>query len=101
MASLSDLPRGSSIDRSDRSGRVSLLLVLASVLVGAALALSFVAQDHAQTLILMLLAVLAMAGVFFAFAWAIGAVQFSGSGGRNDVTKAVVDTAREGVVVVE
>ncbi|HEX8166615.1 MAG TPA: PAS domain-containing protein [Beijerinckiaceae bacterium] len=101
MAHASETPAGASIDRSERPGRVGLLLFLAALLVGAALSLSFVAPERAQPLILLLLALLGMAGVFFLFATAIGAVQFSGAGARNDLTKAMADTAAEGIVAVE
>ena len=94
-------PVSSAIDRSERPGRVGLLLVLAGVLVGASVGLSFVASDQAQPLILGLLALLAMAGVFFLFALAIGALQFSGQPGRDDITKGIVDAAPEGAIVVE
>ncbi|MCE4224450.1 response regulator [Methylobacterium sp. C25] len=94
-------PGAASIDRSERPGRVGLLLMLAGLLVGAAVGLSFVATDQAQPLILGLLALLAMAGVFFLFALAIGALQLAGRSGRDDVTRGIVDAAPEGVVVVE
>ncbi|WP_026190688.1 cell cycle histidine kinase CckA [Methylobacterium sp. WSM2598] len=94
-------PEATALDRSERPGRVSLLLLLAGLLVGAAVGLSFVANEQAQPLILGLLAVLAMAGVFSLFALAIGALQLTGQGGRNDVTKAVVDAAPEGMIAVE
>jgi two-component system cell cycle sensor histidine kinase/response regulator CckA len=89
------------IARPEQGGHVGLLLLLAALLVGAAVALSFVTQDKAQPVILGLLAVLAMAGVFFDFAVAIGAIHFGGQGARNDLTKAVTDTAAEGLVVVD
>ena len=89
------------IDRSERPARVGLLLGLALLLVGAAVALSVVASEQAQPLVLGLLALLAMAGVFFLCATAIGALQFTGSAARNDVTKLIVDTASDGLVVVE
>ncbi|WP_375464399.1 cell cycle histidine kinase CckA [uncultured Methylobacterium sp.] len=94
-------PGTGSIDRSERPGRVGLLLVLAGLLVGTAIGLSFVANEQAQSLIIWLLALLAMAGVFFLFAMAIGAIQLSGQGGRDDITKAIVDAAPEATVVVE
>ncbi|KQP07851.1 histidine kinase [Methylobacterium sp. Leaf99] len=89
------------IDRSERPGRVGLLLVLAGLLVGAAVGLSFVANEQAQPLILGLLALLAMAGVFCLFALAIGALQLAGQTGRDDITKAIVDASPEGTIVVE
>src|SRR5918998_457996 len=89
------------IARPEQGGHVGLLLLLAALLVGAAVALSFVTQDKAQPVILGLLALLAMAGVFFVFAVAIGAIHFGGQGARNDLTKAVTDTASEGLVAVD
>jgi two-component system cell cycle sensor histidine kinase/response regulator CckA len=101
MAQTSDTPSGASIDRSERPGRIGLLLFLAALLVGSALSLSLVAPERAQPLILLLLALLGTTGVFFLFAYAIGAVQFSGGGARNDLTKAMADSAAEGIVVTE
>ncbi len=94
-------PINGSIDRSEQPGRVGLLLMLAALLVGAAIGLSFVANEQAQALIVWLLALLAMAGVFFLFAMAIGAIQLSGSGARDDITRGVVDGAPDGALVVE
>src|SRR3712207_5766564 len=101
MAEPGDRAEVRAIDRSERQGHVGLLLVLASALVGATVGLSLVGPEQAQTLIVGLLALLAMAGVFFLFALGIGAVAFVGQGTRNDLTKILADTASEGVVVVE
>src|ERR671914_722492 len=89
------------IARPEQGGHIGLLLLLAALLVGAAVALSFLTQDKAEPVILGLLALLAMAGVFFVFAIAIGAIHFGGQSARNDLTKAVTDTAAEGLVVVD
>ena len=94
-------PASNAIDRSERPGRVGLLLVLAGLLVGAAVGLTFVANEQAQPLILGLLALLAMAGVFCLFALAIGAIQFGGQTTRDDITKAIVDASPDGAIVVE
>ncbi len=94
-------PVNGSIDRSEQPGRVGLLLMLAGLLVGAAIGLSFVANEQAQALIVWLLALLAMAGVFFLFALAIGAIQLSGGSARDDITRAIVDGGPDGVLVVE
>ena len=96
-----DKPKGSTIDRSDRPGHIGLVLLLASVLVGAVLSLRFLGAEQAQPLILGLLAFFAMAGVFFLFAVAIGVIQFSGRAVRNDITKLMADTSGEGLIVVE
>src|SRR5215218_8057528 len=101
MAQDSETLSGSSVDRSELPGHIGLLLLLAGVLVGAALGLSCFNVEQAQPLSLGLLALLAMAGVFFLFALAIGAVQFAGQGARNDLTKWMADTASEGLVVVD
>jgi two-component system cell cycle sensor histidine kinase/response regulator CckA len=100
MAQMTETPAAASLRRPDKPGHVGLLLFLAALLVGAAIALSFATQDKAQPLILGLLAILAMAGVFFVFAVAIGAIQF-GDGARNDLTKTITDTAEEGLAVVD
>src|SRR5918993_1183592 len=101
MAQMTETPPAAPTRRSDKPGHVGLLLFLAALLVGVALALSLVTQDKAQPLILGLLAVLAMGGVFFVFALAIGVIGFGAAGARNDLTKAVADTAAEGLAVVE
>jgi two-component system cell cycle sensor histidine kinase/response regulator CckA len=99
MASGSETASGA-IDRSERSGHVGLLVALAALLVAAFAGLSFVSTEQAQPVILGLLAALAMAGVFFVFALAVGAVRFAGAA-RNDLTKAIVDTAPDAVVAVD
>ena len=65
----------------------ALLLVLAGVLVGAAIALSLLASEKAQPLIIGLLALLAVVGVFALFAGAVGIIEFAGRDARNDLTK--------------
>ncbi|CAN7142348.1 response regulator [Bosea sp. LjRoot90] len=89
------------IDRSDRPGHVGIILLIAGLLVGAAIALGFIANEWAQPLILGLLALLSVVGVFCLFAFAIGLIQFAGRSARNDLTKAIVDSADDGVVVTE
>jgi two-component system cell cycle sensor histidine kinase/response regulator CckA len=89
------------IDRSERPGHVGLLLGVAAVLVFAFGGLSLVTVDQAQPLILALLAILSVAGVFFVFALAVGAVRFTWRSARNDLTKAIADTSPDGLLVVE
>lgn len=89
------------IDRSDKPGHIGVILLVAGLLVGAAIALGFIANEWAQPLILGLLALLSVVGVFGLFAFAIGLVQFSGRAARNDITKIVVDSADDGAVVTE
>ncbi|MBV9078418.1 MAG: PAS domain-containing protein, partial [Methylobacteriaceae bacterium] len=103
MASMAQASEGAAgaIDRSERPGHLGLLLTLAAVLVAAFAAVTLVPNEQAQAVIMTLLAFLAMAGVFFVFAIAVGAVRFTSRGGRDDLTKAIVDTAADGVVVVD
>ncbi|MBA1157882.1 cell cycle histidine kinase CckA [Microvirga mediterraneensis] len=101
MAYEGDTPKSAAIDRSDRSGHIGWVLLLAGVLVGATLSLRFLDIEQTQPLILGLLAFFAMAGVFFLFAMAIGVVQFSGQTARNDITKLMADTSGDGLVVIE
>ncbi|GGK37273.1 cell cycle histidine kinase CckA [Salinarimonas ramus] len=100
MAPTSDKP-SRAVERTEKPGKIWLLVVLALVLPAAFFGLSFVTSEQAQPLITALLALLAMAGVFFVTAYAIGALGFTGQGARNDLTKAMADSSSEGLVVVE
>jgi two-component system, cell cycle sensor histidine kinase and response regulator CckA len=96
---MTETSSSSVIDHSDRPGRIGLLLVIAGLLVGAAIALGFIANEWAQPLILGLLGLLSVVGVFSLFAFAIGQVQFSGKATRDDLTKAIVDTSTTAILV--
>src|SRR4051812_310683 len=89
------------IDRSGRPGSVALVLLLASALVGAGLAISFLQDEAAQPWILALLAVLSVVGVFALFAGALGLIQFARGGSRDDLARAIAATAEEGVLVTD
>jgi two-component system cell cycle sensor histidine kinase/response regulator CckA len=89
------------IDRSDRPGHVGLLLALAGTLVAAIAGLTLLSSETAQPLLLGLLALLAMAGVFFLFALVVGALKLGSAGARNDVTKAAADGAPEAMLAVD
>ena len=93
--------QGPAIDRSDKPGNVGLLLMVAGIIVGAAVALGFLANEWAQPLILAFLALLSVIGVFSLLAMSIGLVQFAGKSARNDLTKTIVDEADDGVIVTE
>ena len=70
------------VDRAERAGSPTLVLLLAVFLVGSALAFSMLPHDQAARLIVGLLAALAVVGVFALFAYAVGLVQFSGQAAR-------------------
>jgi two-component system cell cycle sensor histidine kinase/response regulator CckA len=88
-------------ERSDKPGHLGLLLLLGGMLVAVLAGLSLLSSETAQPLLLVLLALLAMAGVFFLFAVAVGALRFGSGTARNDVTKAITDGAPEALLAVE
>jgi two-component system cell cycle sensor histidine kinase/response regulator CckA len=96
-----DSARTGSDQRGARSGSAGLLLALSGLLVGAAIALSMLANERAQPLIVGLLALLAVIGVFALFAGAVGILEFAGRTVRDDVTKTIADTSSEGMLVVD
>ena len=97
---LSDVPRAP-VDRSQRRGSTGMVLLVAVVLVGAAVALFFIGRGQAQLYILALLAILAMIGVFSLFALATGILRLPGKGEVNPLIKAVTDTAQDGLLVTD
>jgi two-component system cell cycle sensor histidine kinase/response regulator CckA len=82
-------------------GSIGLVLLIAVVLVGAAVALMFIGRTNAQPYILALLAVLATVGVFLMFALAAGILRPTGRDGGSPLVKAVVDAAPEGTLVTD
>ena len=82
-------------------GSIGLVLLIAIVLVGAAVALLFIGRANAEPYILGLLAVLAMVGVFLSFALAAGMLRVPGREGASPLVKAVVDGAIEGILVTD
>jgi len=95
-----DVTDASAIDRTGRRGSILLVLLLALALIAAAGGLVFIGQEHSESYILVLLAVLGMVGVFSLFAAATGILRFAGDSG-NRVLKSVVDGAPEGVMVTD
>jgi len=92
------------IDRTRASrggGSIGLVLLMALVLIGAAGGLLFIGRAKAEPYILALLAVLAMVGVFLAFALAAGILRTSGREAASPLLKAVVDGANEGILVTD
>src|SRR5262249_22179768 len=87
--------------RTGQHGSIGLVLLIAIVLIGAAAGLVAVGRVHAEPYILALLAVLAMVGVFLLFALAAGILRASGKEGASPLLKAVVDGARDGILVTD
>jgi two-component system cell cycle sensor histidine kinase/response regulator CckA len=99
-ATMIDTPL-TAVDRTERSGSPALVLVLAVLLVGAAIAFSFLPREDAGRLIVGLLAVLAVIGILAVFAFAVGFLQLSGQAIRNDITKTIADSSGDGLLVTE
>ncbi|HRJ70057.1 MAG TPA: ATP-binding protein, partial [Beijerinckiaceae bacterium] len=95
-----DMPP-TSIDRSDRQGSVVLVLILALFLVGAAVASYWFDDDKRSLFILWFLAVLAALGLLALLLYAVGILQFSARAARNDLTKLIVDSTREGHLALD
>ncbi|NJO54361.1 MAG: PAS domain-containing protein, partial [Bacteroidales bacterium] len=89
------------VDRSDAAGSIGLVVVIALAMVAAVVSFLFIGREDAEPWVIGLLALLAVMGVFALFAVAAGILQFAGRSGRFDLTKALVDDAAEGTVVVD
>jgi two-component system cell cycle sensor histidine kinase/response regulator CckA len=98
---VSPKPAAASVDRPERAGNVWLVLVMALAVVAAALAFIFFTRDVAQPFVLGLLALLSVIGVFSLFAWAVGLLELAGRSRRFDLTKSVVDSMPEGLLVTD
>lgn len=98
---MTDRPASPAYDRTERPGNVGLVLALAIGLVGAAVVFSLTPASVAPRFTGGVLALLAVAGVFSVFAYAVGLLRFTGHAARNDLTKEIADTFPEGLLVTE
>ena len=90
------------VDRAQPTGSIGLVLLVALALVGTAVFLLFVGRGKAEPYIIAVLATLAVVGVFALFAGAAGILELAGRAtGRNDLTKAVIDTSGEGISIID
>jgi two-component system cell cycle sensor histidine kinase/response regulator CckA len=87
-------------DRSQRSGSVVLVLLLAVALVVGAVAVALF-DGAAAPWVLGFLAILAAVGIFALFALALGVLRFIGRETRNDLGNALAAGAQDGLVVVD
>jgi two-component system cell cycle sensor histidine kinase/response regulator CckA len=98
---MTDQPISAAIDRTERAGSPVLILVFAACLVATVAAFSLLPQDEAASLVIGLLALLAVVGIFGLFAYAVGFLQFAGQTARNDLTKLVCDSGPEGFIATD
>jgi two-component system, cell cycle sensor histidine kinase and response regulator CckA len=85
----------------ERAGSVGMVLLVAVVLVGAAAGLLLVGRGHAESYILLLLAALAVVGVFSLFAGAAGLLRIPGREAGNPLVQAVIESMTDGLVVTD
>ena len=78
---------------------MALILAFVMLMAGAVAAFSFLPNDEGATLVILLLALFAVAGICACFAFAMGLLQFSGQASRNDVTELICDGNTEGLIV--
>jgi two-component system cell cycle sensor histidine kinase/response regulator CckA len=77
------------------------VLIFAVVFVSAALASAFLPPEQGGRVTIALLAVLAVVGVLALFAYAVGFLRIAGRSARDDITKQIADTGREGLLVTQ
>src|SRR5690242_14058838 len=82
-----------------RGGSISMVLLVAAVLIGAAVGMIYVSHDYVEAYVLTLLAGLGTVGVFSLFAVASGILRFAGRDQGNPLLKTVVDGAFDGILV--
>ena len=98
---MSDQTTTAAFHRTERSGSPSLVLLFTALLIAAAIGFSVLPRDQAGTLIIGLLALLAVVGIFALFGYAVGIFQVAGRAVKSDVTRIVCDTAQEGMLITE
>jgi len=89
------------VARSERSGSLWMLIVLALALGAAAAGIAFLPRDQAEPYVLALLGVLAVIGVFSLFAGAIGLLRLSGWKKEISMSSQFMDSMAEGVLVTD
>ncbi|MGL4323947.1 MAG: cell cycle histidine kinase CckA [Beijerinckiaceae bacterium] len=94
-------PPVTSLERPERGGSFLMLMLIAGLFVGVAVAAAFLATEHVRVLIVAGLSLLAVTGIVALFGFAIGFFQLAGRGQRNDLSKAIADSAPEATVVVD
>ncbi len=97
---VSDEPRLTAVDHTQRTGSIGLVLLVAVLLIGATLAILLIGRGHAQPYILGLLSALSVIGVFSLFAGAAGLLRVPGKE-ANPLLKAVIDNATDGLAVTD
>ncbi|AZO12777.1 MULTISPECIES: cell cycle histidine kinase CckA [unclassified Mesorhizobium] len=89
------------VDQNTRPGAVARLIVFIVVLTGAAIVFGLFRERLGDPFLLGMLGVLAMIGVGFLFATAIGFVQIAPRSTSDELSKAFVDSMSQGLLVTD
>ncbi|TGQ47918.1 ATP-binding protein [Mesorhizobium sp. M00.F.Ca.ET.216.01.1.1] len=89
------------IDQNTRPGAVTRLIIFIVVLTGAAIIFGLFRERLGDPFLLGMLGVLAMIGVGFLFATAIGFVQIAPRSSNDELSKAFVDSMSQGLIVTD
>jgi two-component system cell cycle sensor histidine kinase/response regulator CckA len=89
------------VDQNTRPGAVARLIVFIVVLTGAAIVFGIFRERLGDPFLLGMLGVLAMIGVGYLFATAIGFVQIAPRSTTDELSKAFVDSTPQGLVVTD
>ena len=98
---MSEQPPSAALDRSDHGGSPGLVLLFAACLIASAAAFSFLPREKSATLVMALLAGLAVVGIIALFAYAVGFLQFAGQASRNDLTQQICDSGLDGLIATD
>src|SRR5262245_19636702 len=82
-------------------GSISLVLAMATVLVGATVGLMLISRNNIEPYIFGFLVLMAMVGVFLLFALAAGILRVGSKDAANPLLKAVIDGAQEALLVTD
>ena len=89
------------VDNVMRPGAITRLIIFIIVLIGGAFVFGFFRDRFGNPFLLGLLGVLAMIGVGYLFATAIGFVQIAPRSGGGDLSKSFVDSMKQGLLVTD
>ena len=89
------------VDQNTRPGAVTRLIVFVVVLTGAAIVFGIFRERLGDPFLLGMLGVLAMIGVGYLFATAIGFVQIAPRSTTDELSKAFVDSMSQGLLVTD
>ena len=96
-----DFSPGPIVDQNTRPGAITRLIVFIVVLTGAAIVFAVFRERLGDPFLLGMLGVLAMIGVGYLFATAIGFVQIAPRSSSDELSKALVDSMGQGLVVTD